>query len=115
MIGPFSLIIPKRHVARFEELTGEEIESIGILIQKIHSAVARYQGETNYYLIQKNGLNAGQSVMHVHVHYIPIPKNQKYPIMNLLRRLICRFFPALKENQLKANAQKMKQMLAENT
>ena len=68
------LIIPLRHVERFEELSPSEVAEMGQVIQKIDRAVRHLHGTTGYLLIQKNGQEAGQSVPHVHFHYIPVTK-----------------------------------------
>ena len=65
------LIVPKRHVERFEDLTAEEIGEIGDAIKKIDRAVRSIFGNADYALLQKNGKGAGQSVPHVHFHYLP--------------------------------------------
>ena len=65
------LIIPKRHVERFEDLTYEESLEISEAIKKIDAAVRYVFGYEDYLLIQKNGVKAGQSVPHVHFHYLP--------------------------------------------
>lgn len=65
------LIIPKRHVERYEELTREEMGDLGETIRKVDLAVRQVFGEKGYVLIQKNGKDAGQSVPHVHFHYLP--------------------------------------------
>lgn len=65
------LIIPQRHVERFEDLTEEELAAIKETIQKVDLAVRKMFGTKDYALIQKNGKEAGQSVPHVHFHYLP--------------------------------------------
>jgi diadenosine tetraphosphate (Ap4A) HIT family hydrolase len=65
------LVIPKRHVERFEELTVEEMVEIQIAIQKIDRMVRGAFGYKDYVLLQKNGRGAWQSVPHVHFHYLP--------------------------------------------
>ena len=67
-----SLIIPKRHVKDYFELTIEEIAAINelILIQKeklmnADSSIAGFNIGTNA------GGTAGQTVMHCHIHLIP--------------------------------------------
>ena len=65
------LVLPKRHVERFEVLTDSEITQIGRVIKKVDQAVTKVFGTSSYILLQKNGIEAGQSVPHVHVHYIP--------------------------------------------
>ena len=65
------LVIPKRHVSRFEMLSNIEIEQIGEVIKKVNLAVEKVFGTSSYLLLQKNGLEVGQTVPHVHFHYIP--------------------------------------------
>lgn len=65
------LIIPKRHVERFEFLTDEEITQMGRVIKKVNNAVVKVFGTSPYLLLQKNGSEVGQTVPHVHFHYIP--------------------------------------------
>lgn len=65
------LIIPKRHVERFEDLTAEEIQELAQGIKKIDPIIRKNFGNTDYLLLQKNGKTAGQSVPHVHIHYLP--------------------------------------------
>jgi histidine triad (HIT) family protein len=65
------LIIPERHVERFEDLTPEEFVAIAGMVKRVDAAVRKTFGYTDYLLIQKNGKGAGQSVPHVHFHYLP--------------------------------------------
>lgn len=65
------LIIPKRHVERFEMLTDAEITQIGRVIKKVNQVVEKTFNTSSYLLLQKNGREVGQSVPHVHFHYIP--------------------------------------------
>lgn len=64
------LIIPERHVERFEDLTPEEMVKIHAMIAKVDRAERKIYGSTGYLLLQKNGSEAGQSVPHVHFHYL---------------------------------------------
>jgi len=72
------LIVPKRHVERFENLTADELIEMKELIQKIDAAERRLFGNTGYLLLQKNGSEAGQSVPHVHIHYLPRSKKESH-------------------------------------
>ncbi len=69
------LIIPKRHITRFEELNLEEAADLFALIQRTQDAFKRCYGLSDYLLVQKNGKNAGQSVDHIHIHAIPCPND----------------------------------------
>lgn len=65
------LVIPKRHVERFEVLSDLESMQICQTIKKVNSAVEKVFGTSSYLILQKNGREVGQSVPHVHFHYIP--------------------------------------------
>ena len=69
------LVIPKRHVERFEGLSTEEIAHMGVAIQKLHQSAAKVFSTSSYILLQKNGQEAGQTVPHVHFHYIARDSN----------------------------------------
>ena len=65
------LVIPKRHVERFEQLTDAEAAQICTVIKKVNQAATKAFGTSSYLLLQKNGQEVGQTVPHVHFHYIP--------------------------------------------
>jgi diadenosine tetraphosphate (Ap4A) HIT family hydrolase len=64
------LVIPKRHVTRFEELSNDEVLSTAHVIKKINKVIQKKFGPCIYIILQKNGKGV-QSVPHVHFHYIP--------------------------------------------
>ncbi len=65
------LVITKRHVPRYEELSEDEALRIDQIIKKVYLAVSKKYGTSSYLLLQKNGREAGQTVPHLHFHYIP--------------------------------------------
>jgi diadenosine tetraphosphate (Ap4A) HIT family hydrolase len=65
------LIIPKRHIERFEFLSDEETVQIANVIKKVNRAVETVFGTSSYLILQKNGKEVGQQVPHIHFHYIP--------------------------------------------
>ena len=65
------LIIPRRHIERFEELTEEEMLDIKKTIQRVDFTLKKRIHTEDYLLLQKNGRKVGQSVPHLHFHYIP--------------------------------------------
>lgn len=69
------LILPKRHVERFGNLTKIELQKINELINKTHLAMEKIMDVKSYMILQKNGKEVGQSVPHLHFHYIPNKKN----------------------------------------
>lgn len=66
------LIVPRRHVASFREMTAEEWAAVHRLAKVL---AARAQGDDaavqGFNLGINDGRPAGQTVFHVHVHLIP--------------------------------------------
>ena len=66
------LIIPKRHVQDYFDLTDEEILSCNDLIKKIKNEILKKDSSVLGFNIGTNaGKIAGQSIMHCHIHVIP--------------------------------------------
>ena len=67
-----SLIVPKRHVETYFELTNEEIHACNELILKTKEKILKQDSRVKGFNIGTNaGKVAGQSIMHCHVHLIP--------------------------------------------
>ena len=66
------LIIPKRHVIDFFELTNEELIACNDLIKIVKQQVVNKDESIRAFNIGTNaGKIAGQSIMHCHIHLIP--------------------------------------------
>ena len=65
------LIVPKRHVADFFEMTPEEHVAILELLREARQLVHAEHSPDGYNIGVNVGRAAGQSRMHVHVHLIP--------------------------------------------
>ena len=66
------LIIPKRHVIDYFELTDEELVACNVLIKVIKEEVLIKDKNVKAFNIGTNaGKIAGQSIMHCHIHLIP--------------------------------------------
>ena len=89
------LIIPKRHVVDYFELSDEELIACNNLIKIIKEDILNKDNTVKAFNIGTNaGKIAGQTIMHCHIHLIPrrvgdvdnpqggvrsvIPKNQHY-------------------------------------
>lgn len=66
-----TLVIPKRHFSTYFEATEEELLEIGKAIQNAKKFLDTEFSPDAYNIGINNGLMAGQSVMHLHVHLIP--------------------------------------------
>ncbi len=65
------LIIPFRHVPSFFSLTEEEILAIGSLLQDAKKYLDKKFHPQGYNIGINDGIVAGQTIMHMHVHLIP--------------------------------------------
>ena len=67
-----SLIVPKRHVETYFELTNDEIQACNELILKTKEKILQQDSSIKGFNIGTNaGKSAGQSIMHCHIHLIP--------------------------------------------
>ena len=67
-----SLIVPKRHVETYFDLTEEEIQACNDLILKTKEKIVKLDSGVKGFNIGANaGKVAGQSIMHCHIHLIP--------------------------------------------
>lgn len=66
-----SLVIPKRHVASFFELSSEEVSTIYKLLHVAKKNIDELHKPDAYNIGVNVGVTAGQTVMHVHFHVIP--------------------------------------------
>ena len=77
-INPLSaghtLVIPKAPAATLDELSEESAAALGRALPVLCRAVKKATGAKAYNVLQNNGADAHQAVMHVHFHIIP-----KYP------------------------------------
>ena len=71
-----SLIIPKRHVKDYFELTQAEINAVNQLIQSQKLKIDKKDKSVSGYNIGVNcGEAAGQTIFHCHIHLIPRRKD----------------------------------------
>ena len=67
-----SLIVPKRHVETYFDLTKEEFQACNELILKTKEKILKQDASVKGFNIGTNaGKVAGQSIMHCHIHLIP--------------------------------------------
>jgi bis(5'-adenosyl)-triphosphatase len=82
------LVLPRRVVVRFQDLTIQEVEDLWISAQKIGKVIEREYNAESLTLTIQDGPSAGQTVPHVHIHVIPRVKgdwmdnDDIYPAIN---------------------------------
>lgn len=74
-IGPLSeghtLVIPKEPAATLDALSDDSAAAMGRVLPRLCRAVMAATGATAFNVLQNNGAEAHQAVMHVHFHIIP--------------------------------------------
>ena len=65
------LVVPKRHVAGFFDMTMEEQAAVLQLLNEAQRTIQKQEAPDGYNIGVNIGKAAGQSRMHVHVHLIP--------------------------------------------
>ena len=66
-----TLVIPKERKALLHELSDEQAAAIGRVLPRLARAVMKATGASAYNILQNNGPEAHQAVLHVHFHIIP--------------------------------------------
>jgi len=65
------LVIPKRCVERFKDLSSDEVADLWVSTQKVSTTLESHYKANSLTLAIQDGASAGQTVLHVHVHVIP--------------------------------------------
>lgn len=65
------LVVPKRHVANFFDMTPEEQSAVLALLNDAQAWIQKQHAPDGYNIGVNIGKAGGQSRMHVHVHLIP--------------------------------------------
>lgn len=71
LVKGHTLVIPKAHAERAEQLKPEDAGPLFEAVSKVAGAVQNATGAPSSTLMVNNGVEAGQVVMHVHVHIVP--------------------------------------------
>jgi diadenosine tetraphosphate (Ap4A) HIT family hydrolase len=66
-----TLVIPKRHLGSFFDLSEEEVQSMMALLRTAKISLAEEFRPDSYNVGINDGPQAGQTVPHVHMHLIP--------------------------------------------
>lgn len=64
-----TLVIPKNHHVKIQDMTDEENSDLFLLVHKILPKIDKLTGATLVAI--HNGKEAGQEIPHVHVHLVP--------------------------------------------
>lgn len=74
-----TLIIPTRHAETFLDLTDDETAEVAIMTRRVATAVRDTFGPNGIHIQQHNGVEAWQTIPHVHFHVIPVMTYDDWP------------------------------------
>ena len=66
-----TLVVPKEPAVTLDRLSDESSAAVGRVLPRICRAVLQATGATDFNLVQNNGHDAHQAVLHVHFHIVP--------------------------------------------
>ena len=66
-----ALVVPRRHVASWRALASQEKAALLELVDEVRELLDERHAPDGYNIGLNDGIAAGQTVMHVHVHVIP--------------------------------------------
>jgi len=69
------LVSPRRVVPRFNDLSVAEVQDLFLTVQRVSRMVERVFSASSLNIAIQDGVDAGQSVPHVHAHIIPRKKD----------------------------------------
>ena len=75
-----ALILPKEHYANLYELPDELAAKVLVLAKNMITKLKDIVGCDGYNVLQNNGVAAGQTVFHFHMHLIPRYENDEVNI-----------------------------------
>jgi histidine triad (HIT) family protein len=73
-----TLVVPKKHYENIYEIPEDEVAYLYKIVKKMAHAVKKAVDAEGIRIVQNNGEAAGQVIFHLHVHIIPMNKNQSW-------------------------------------
>lgn len=79
-----TMIIPKRHVTKLNNLSLDEVQNIFLGLKTIIKALKATYDATDFNFFINQGKRAGQHISHLHFHLLPRLKNEQINPFKLL-------------------------------
>jgi histidine triad (HIT) family protein len=82
-----TLIIPKAHVAKVEDLSDEDAKALFMVLHRIVGKIQEAVDAPSSTIGINNGKESGQEIPHVHIHVIPRSRGDKGGIIQGVSRI----------------------------
>ena len=79
-VSPDAILLVKEHVANVFELPADLAAKVFAVVPKVATAIKEELGCDGMNILQNNGVEAGQTVFHLHIHFIPRWKDDEVNI-----------------------------------
>lgn len=96
-----TLVIPKKHYENIFDVSDDDYFKLMIAVKKISKHYKNDCGFSGVNIINANGIDAQQSVFHLHFHIIPREKDDQMDIWPELSKKKCNFSDIQKKLELK--------------
>ena len=73
-----TLVLPKKHYENIYEISEDEVAYLFRVVKRVAHAVRDATGAEGIRVVQNNGWAAGQVILHLHVHVIPMKPNEGF-------------------------------------
>ncbi|MEI6242123.1 MAG: histidine triad nucleotide-binding protein [Chlamydiota bacterium] len=73
------LIIPKKPIHDLQSLQKEDFHLLGEIVTAAQEIAKKFHVENGYRLVTNNGLKAGQTIFHLHFHFLAGDKMRDLP------------------------------------
>ena len=74
-----TLVVPKAHVPNIWAVGQRQAHDLADVTRRVAAAVAEATSAEGMNIIQSNGVAAGQSVLHLHIHVVPRKEGDRMP------------------------------------
>ena len=82
-----TLVIPKKHYDNILDVDGEILSKVMLVAQKIAKHYVEDWGFPGVNILNNSGVDANQSVMHLHIHILPRKAEDGIKVYSLVDRM----------------------------
>lgn len=82
-----TLVVPKKHYDNILDVPVDTMNKVMSVVQKISKHYVENKGFTGVNILNNSGVDADQSVMHLHVHILPRKNGDNIKVYDLKARM----------------------------
>ena len=103
------ILFPNRHLTSLAKLSAQEARALFLATNRVARLLVRRYRISGWQLLVNNGRSAGQSIPHIHFHFIPrYNPERRSPLLPLVSRKAYRELRALTSTQIQTVARSLR-------